>query len=143
MELDRAFELAVTSSWDELVHPGESCSIHVEYKNESGLPLSLVEVWTIRNRGYGNLAFRYVAPRADSSAPHLEPATMSFANSYHSDILASNLDFIMRNQSDFTRPIDHSIHGLVQIDTPNEDAKESAAAWRRSIQTQRRVGLGA
>lgn len=59
MELDRALELAVTSSWDELVKPGEIRSIHVEYKNVSGLPLSLVEVWSIRKRGYGTLAFRY------------------------------------------------------------------------------------
>jgi hypothetical protein len=143
MELDRALELAVMSSWEELVNPGELCSIHVEYKNVSGLPLSLVEVWTIRKRGYGTLAFRYVVPRADSSTPHLEGATMSFANSYHSEILASNLDFIMRNQSDFTRPIDHSIHGFVQIETPNGEDKESAAVWRHSIQTERRVGLGA
>lgn len=141
MELDRALELAVISSWDELVHPGEPCSIHVEYKNVSGLPLSLVQVWTIRKRGYGTLAFRYVAPRADSSTPHLEAATMSFANSYRSDILASNVDFIMRNQSDFTRPIDHSIHGLVQIETPNEEDRERAAAWRHSIQPERKVGL--
>lgn len=134
MELDRALELAVMSSWDELVNPAERCSIHVEYKNVSGLPLSLVEVWTISKRGYGTLAFRYVAPRADSSTPHLEGARMTFANSYHSGLLASNLDFIMQNQSDFTRPLDHSIHGFVQIGTPNEEDKESAAAWRRSVQ---------
>src|SRR5689334_7170963 len=130
MELDRALELAVMSSWDELVNPGEPSSVHVEYKNVSGLPLSVVEVWIIRKRGYGTLAFRYVAARTASSTAHLEAATMSFANSYHSDILADNLDFIMRNQSYFERPIDHSVRGFVRIETPGEEDKKNAAVWR-------------
>ena len=142
MELDRALELAVTSSWDELVKPGEIRSIHVEYKNVSGLPLSLIEVWSIRKRGYGTLAFRYVVPPADSTTAHLEDAMMSFTNSYHSDTLASNLDFIMRNQKEFTRPIDHSVHGLVQIETPSEEDKKEQAGVCGAIPCKkgRRVG---
>lgn len=51
MELDRALELAVMSSWEELVNPGEACRIHVEYRNISELPLNSTEVWMIKNRG--------------------------------------------------------------------------------------------
>lgn len=147
MELDRALELAVMSAWDELINPDELTrglrSVHVEYKNVSGLPLSLVEVWTIDDRGYGTLAFRYATPRSDSSTRRLEDPMMHFGNSYHSDTLASNFDFIMRNQSDFTRPGDDSTHGGVQIETPNEDDRKRAAAWRRCIQTKSRASLGA
>jgi hypothetical protein len=147
MELDRALELAVMSAWDELMNRNELSdelsSIHVEYKNVSGLPLSLVEVWTINERGCGTLAFRYAMPRSYSSTRRVEDPMMHFGNSYRSDTLASNFDFIMRNQGDFTRPGDDSIHGGVQIETPSQDDRKRAAAWSRSIQTKSRVRLGA
>lgn len=133
MELDRAFELAVMSSWDELVKKAEPSSIHVEYENITGLPVTVVEVWTIRQRGYGTLAFRYTSPETLSSVPHAEVAEMQFSNSYRSDILANSLDFIMRNQTSFTRSPDHSIHGFIQIETPNELDREKAGLWLSSI----------
>jgi len=135
MELDQALEFAVVSSWDELVHPGELYSIHVEYKNLSELPLSSVEVWMIKKRGYGCLVFRYCLEQSASLAPRRKAPTMHFANSYDSKILAANLDFIMRNQDQFSRPMDHSIHGLVQIDAPSEDERAAAAKWWRSDRT--------
>lgn len=55
MELDRALELAVESSWQELVNPDELCSIHIQYENIAELALSSLEVWMIKNRGYGKL----------------------------------------------------------------------------------------
>ncbi|HWF38558.1 MAG TPA: hypothetical protein VG322_08570 [Candidatus Acidoferrales bacterium] len=142
MELDRALELAVISAWDELIGSGGPCSVHVEYKNVARLPLSLMEVWTIAKRGYGTLAFRYATPRSDTSRPQLENATMNFANSYHSETLASNFDFIMKNQGDFSRPGDQSIHGSVQIETPNEEDRKIAATWRSTIGAGARAGLG-
>jgi hypothetical protein len=135
MELDQALEFAVVSSWDELVHPGEPYSIHVEYKNSSELPLTSVEVWMIKKRGYGCLVFRYSLEHTASLAPSSEAPGMHFANSYTSNILAANLDFIMRHQNQFSRPVDHSIHGLVQIDAPSEEERASAAAWWQSGRT--------
>jgi hypothetical protein len=44
MELDRALELAVVSSWGNLVKPGDTCSLHVNYENISGIGLRLLEV---------------------------------------------------------------------------------------------------
>jgi hypothetical protein len=131
MELDRALELAVVSSWDELVAPGEPCSIHVEYKNVSEVRLSSLEVWMIKKRGYGMLVCSYSTLPADSSATLLEPG-IHFANSYRSTTLARNLDFIMRNQHQFSRPMDHSIHGFVQVDSAGEENREEAALWCRS-----------
>jgi len=141
MELDRALELAVVSSWDELVRPGESYSVHVEYKNVSKVPLNAVEVWMMKNRGYGCLAFRYSV--AQSSAPLSGAPTIYFANSYSSKMLAENFDFIMRNQDRFSRPLDQSVHGLVQVDAPDEQDRVSAAAWRQSGRTDDLAARGA
>jgi hypothetical protein len=135
MELDRALELAVVSSWGELVNPGESCSIHLEYENISELPLNFAEVWKIKNRGYGTLICRYSAARSGSLPSGPETPTMRFANSYHSEILAGNLDFILQDQREFSRPRDRSIHGLVQIDLPSEDERKIAAAWSHNVHT--------
>ena len=132
MELDQALELAVVASWDELVVPGESCTIHVEYVDLSQLPVSSLEVWMIKNRGYGTLVCRYSVAGSNSSVPRLEGLPMHFANSYRSQTLADNLDFIMRNQSQFSRPSDHSIHGLVQIDRPSKEDRNDAATWSRA-----------
>jgi len=132
MELDRALELAVVSSWEELVKPGESCSMHVEYKNVSELPLNSVEVWMIKNRGYGMLVCRYSMSQTSSSAASPGPLGMHFANSYQSRTMAADLDFIMRNQRQFSRPPDRSIHGLIQVDLPSEEDRKSAVAWSGS-----------
>jgi hypothetical protein len=135
MELDRALELAVVSSWKELVKPGESCSLHVEYENVCELPLNSVEVWMIKNRGYGTLVCSYSMSRPDSSVASPEPLGMHFANSYGSKTLAANLDFIMRNQRQFSRPPNRSIHGLIQIDHPSEEEGKSAAIWSGGVRT--------
>lgn len=132
MELDRALELAVVSSWEDLVKPGDSCSVHVEYEKRPGSPLSSMAVWTIRDRGYGTLVCRYTIEPPDSPSSGTEATRVHFANSYQSKILAHRLDFIMRNQRQFTRPIDRSIHGLVQIERPSEEERSNAAAWSQS-----------
>ena len=64
MDLDRALELAVVSAWNELAVSGEVCSIHVEYPDVSGLPLRSLQVWMIKNRGYGYLICNYSATRS-------------------------------------------------------------------------------
>jgi hypothetical protein len=68
------------------------------------------------------------------SIPHAEVAEMQFANSYRSDVRANGLDFIMRNQSSFSRSINQSINGLIQIETPNEQDKEKAQLWLTAIE---------
>jgi hypothetical protein len=133
MELDRALELAVVSSWGDLVKPGETCSVHVEYKNISHLPLNSLEVWTIRNRGYGTLVCDYSVAPSDSASRSSEVSGVHFSNSYRSKTLADDLDFIMRNQREFTRSADHSIHGLVQISCPTEEDRNDAATWNRAV----------
>lgn len=125
MELDRALRLAVISAWEELIAPHESCAIHVVYENVGDLPLNSVEVWTVKDRGYEKLICRYSISPSDSR--------LHFANSYRSKTLADNLDFIMRNQDAVRRSNDRSIHGLVQIDPPSEEARKNAIAWSHSV----------
>lgn len=133
MELDRALELAVVSSWEDLVKPGDPCSVHVEYKKVPSLPLDSLEVWTVRNRGYGTLVCRCSSITPSSSVSVSCEGSVHFANSYYSKILANNLAFIMENQCQFTRPADRSIHGLVKIDCPTEEDRSDAADWTRAV----------
>lgn len=136
MDLDRALELAVVASWDELVDPGEACSIHVEYVDLPALPVNSLEVWKIKNRGYGTLVCRYSTATSNSSVSRLEVPTMHFAYSYRTQkALANNLDFILRNQHQLSRASDRSIHGLVQVDLPLEKDRESAKIWSREVRT--------
>ena len=132
MELDRALELAVVASWEDLVKPGDTCSVHVEYEKQPNSPLSSLSVWTIKNRGYGTLVCRY----SNSSSPSLEGPPIHFANSYRSKTLADTLDFVVRNQNNFTRPGDRSIHGLVQISRPGEKDRSEAATWTQSARAE-------
>lgn len=135
MELDRALELAVESSWQELVNPDELCSIHIQYENIAELALSSLEVWMIKNRGYGKLVCSYSLLRSDSPGASLEPVGIHFENPYRSKTLTTNLDFIMRNQRQFSRPPDRSVHGLVQVKHPSKAEMENATIWSRSIST--------
>lgn len=133
MELDRALELAVVASWEDLVKPGDICSVHVEYEKQPNSPLASLSVWTIKNRGYGTLVCRYSITPSSSASSSLEDPPTQFANSYHSTILANTLDFVVRNQNNFTRPTDRSSHGLVQIDSPTEEDRREAATWSQLI----------
>jgi hypothetical protein len=89
----------------------------------------------IKNRGYGCLVFRYTMEQASSPASRFEAPTTHFANSYDSKMLATNLDFIMQNQDRFSRPLDQSAHGLVQIGAPTDEDCTSAASWWLSART--------
>jgi hypothetical protein len=133
MEFNQAIELAVVSSWEDLVKPNESGSIHVEYENIDGLPLKAIEVWMVKNRGYGTLVGDYSLSSPEVSASSSETLPMHFRASYGSTSLAADLDFIMRNQGRFDRPIGGSIHGLVRIDVPSQKERVNAASWSKTI----------
>jgi hypothetical protein len=139
MELDRALELAVISSWNELALPGESCSVHVEYENVSAVPVNSLEVWMIRKRGYGTLVCRC----SDPSPRTADISGCVFENAYRSKTLAEDFDFILRNQGQFSRPADHSVHGFVPIDQPSDEDRQSATAWSRSRHADSRGDSGA
>ena len=129
LELDKAFQYAVTLAWEDLKKPIEPRSIRVEYLSEPGTALDHLSVWSVRTRGYQDLVCDYWT-RVSSA----HPISVRFENGYYSDQLARTLEFIMNNQGRFTRPADAGRHGSVQIHPPDADARTEAAAWMKVVQ---------
>ena len=129
MKLDKAFEFAVILAWEDLMKVNESSLVRVEYQSEPGTSLDYLTVWAARPGGSNDLVCDYWTwtSSAQTSGVH-------FANGYHSDTLALTLDFIMRNQDQFTRPVDACRDGLVLIYPPTEDERIEAANWKGAVQ---------
>lgn len=124
MKLDKAFEFAVILAWDDLMRVSEPRSIRVEYQTEYGTSLDYVSIWSSKGEGYRYLVCDY---RMRSSPAH--PSGVRFSNRYNSDRLARALDFIMKNQDQFTRRADAGRDGLVIISEPTGDELAEAASW--------------
>ena len=119
MELDKALRLAVIRSWNDLTN---SHPVRIEYQQETGTSLEHLSVWSDRPKGYQFLICNY-GRTAESS----EPSGTRFANGYHSDQLAQNLEFIMGHQDQFPRRADASRSGLVLIGPPSRKDQAEAA----------------
>jgi hypothetical protein len=131
IDFEKALELAVILSWEELVKPEDHSSIHVEYANVDGIPIASLQIWAMYKR-YENLVCDYsVVP---SSGSQLQRAR--FANAYASQSLAEALDFIMQNQSQFSRPTGRGVNGLVQVAAPTKEDRASAADWWHAMMTE-------
>jgi hypothetical protein len=125
LELDKAFQFAVTLAWDDLMKTSELSSARVEYQCEPGTSLDHVSVWSSKAWGYHDLVCDYWTR---TSPTH--PSSVHFRNEYYSDTLAETLEFVMKNQDQFTRPSDACRHGLVLIYTPSGAERTEAKAWR-------------
>ena len=128
MEFDKALHFAVILAWEDLMKVSKPCSARVEYRSEPGIALDHLSVWSVKARGYQDLVCDY-----HTSASVVHPSGAHFTNEHHSDRLAQTLDFIMKNQGQFTRPADASRNGLVVISPPAEDDRTEAATWMRGI----------
>jgi len=124
LKLDKAFQYAVTLAWEDLMTPIEPRAIRIEYLWEPGSPLDHLSVWSVRAGGYQDLVCDF---RASASLAH--PSGACFGNRHASDKLAETVGFIMKNQGQFTRPVDAGRHGLVLIHAPDADDRREAAAW--------------
>ena len=139
MELDKAFQFAVILAWEDLMKASQPGSARVVYDSKPGTSLDYVSVWSARAWGYYDLVCDYWTW---TSSAH--PSGIGFRNSHNSDKLAETLDFIMKNQDQFTRPDDACRDGLVLIYPPTEDEKTEAAAWMRLVQaTANHVAIAA
>lgn len=129
MEFEKALGFAVVSCWEDMVKPDEDCAIHIEYPNVFGTPVQSLKVWTVK-RGYWALVCDY-STVVSRSFPALG---VHFENSFHSEMLARNLAFIMQNQRQFTRrAADSSVNGMVQVSPPNGEDHANAAAWTAAM----------
>ena len=126
MELDKAFQLAVVLAWEDLLKPIEPRSVRVEYFCEPGTSLDCLEVWSVGAGGRQDLVCRYWT----SSAP---PSGVRFGDTRYCEKLAQALDFIMKNQGQFTRRADACSHGLVLIYPPDGVDRTEAATWMRGV----------
>jgi hypothetical protein len=124
MELDKAFECAVISAWQDLMKVANPCSVRVEYECEPGASLDYLSVWAVEAEGYQDLVCDYWTWTSPAHA-----SGVRFTNGYHSGGLGQTLDFIMKNQDQFTRPVDACRHGLVLIYPPTEDEQIAASSW--------------
>jgi hypothetical protein len=129
LELDKAFQYAVTLAWEDLMTPIEPRAIRLEYLWEPGSTLDCLSVWSVRAGGYQDLVCDFRA-----SASLTDPSGACFGNGHSSDKLAATLDFIMKNQGQFTRPADAGRHGLVLIYPPDGDDRIDAATWMKRVQ---------
>jgi hypothetical protein len=129
MKLDKAFEFAVILAWKDLMKVNQSPSVRVEYQCEPGTSLDYLRVWAAKSGGSNDLVCDYWTWTSSAHA-----GGVRFTNGYHSDTLALTLDFIMRNQDQFTRPIDACRDGLVLVYPPTEDERIEASNWRGEVQ---------
>jgi hypothetical protein len=124
MELDKAFESAVISAWQDMMKVANPCSVRVEYECEPGASLDYLTIWAVKAEGYQDLVCDYWTWTSPAHA-----SGVRFANGYHSDGLGQTLGFIMKNQDQFTRPADACRHGFVLIYPPTEDEQIAASGW--------------
>jgi hypothetical protein len=132
LELDKAFQYAVTLAWEDLMTPLEPHAIRVEYLCEPGSPLDHLSVWSVRAGGYQDLVCDFWA-----SASLAHPSGACFGNRHSSDTLAASLDFVMKDQGQFTRPADAGRHGLVLLYPPDANDRAEAATWMKRAQALR------
>src|SRR5690348_13139498 len=128
MELNKAFNLAVILAWEDLMKVSELPSVRVEYQCEPGTPLDYLRVWAANPGGSNDLVCDYWTWTSSAHA-----SGVRFTNGYHSDTLALTLDFIMKNQDQFTRPADACRDGLVLIYPPAGDERTEAATWMSGV----------
>jgi len=126
MELDKTFQFAVIQAWEDLMKTDVPCLVRVEYQCEPGAPLDYVSIWLVRDGGYQELVCDYW-----TSTTSAHPSGVRFRDTHHSEQLTEALDFIMKNQDQFTRPPDACRNGLVLIYPPTEDEQSEAGSWMR------------
>jgi hypothetical protein len=129
LKLDKALQYAVTLAWDDLMKPIQPRSMRVEYLCEPGTALDHLSVWAVRAGGYQDLVCD-----CWTWASLAHPCGAAFGNRHYSDKLAETLDFVMKNQGQFTRAADAGQHGLVLIYTPDADDRREAATWMRELE---------
>lgn len=121
-QLDRALELAVVQSWDELMPESTSGLIHIEYQTGKDGSLDYAIIWASTIRGHWNLICELWMKPLWSHATGLrfrgDPPPAGFAET---------LEFISLHENAFLKLPDQ--HGLIQISTPTPDERKAAEQW--------------
>lgn len=127
MDLDKALEFTVILAWQDFLKVALPNAVRVEYECESGISLDHLSIWLIRAKGYQDLVYEQWAEA--SSAHH---GGARFANGHCSEQLTRALNFILKNQDQFTRA-DDCRKGRILVHPPAESELTEAAAWMRGL----------
>ena len=113
-------ELAVISSWTDLMPTTQAGAIHIEYDFVADC-VDHVQVWSSVSRGHWLLACSYWM-----SASNSHDAGIQFHNGYESKALAHILNFVMKHQHTFSFPENLGRKKLLQLSTPTPEASMEA-----------------
>lgn len=127
MELDRALELAVIPAWQDLSKLAAPSAVRIEYECEPGASLNHLSIWLIKPKGYLDLVYEHWAKASGTCR-----AGARFAHGHDSDRLARALNFILKNQDQFTKAADRS-KGRILLHPPTVDEHIEAVAWMRGL----------
>jgi hypothetical protein len=129
MELDKALQCAVILAWEDLMKATQPCSARVEYQGDPGTPLDYLSVWSVGAGGYQDLVCDYWTW---TSSAHR--SGVRFRDGHSSEQLAETLDFIMKNQDQFTRRAGACRDGLVLVYPPAGKERTEAATCMRGVE---------
>ncbi|HZQ19040.1 MAG TPA: hypothetical protein VFA90_09980 [Terriglobales bacterium] len=121
--LEQILESAVLASWKDLTNGARPELIHIEYNFAAGGTLDDLRIWSSITRGRWLLICEYRMSPANSHSSGIR-----FENGYHSELLASTLEWVMQNQRTLALPANLSRPGLLQIPRPTEAEMAAAAA---------------
>lgn len=127
MELDQALEFAVIPAWQALSKVATPSAVRIEYECVPGASLDHLSIWLIKPKGYLDLVYEHWAKASGTCR-----AGARFANGHDSDRLAHALNFILKNQDQFTKAADRS-KGRILLHPPTVDEHIEAVAWMRGL----------
>jgi hypothetical protein len=122
--LEQTLESAIVVSWKDLMHGTETGLVHIEYNFAPTGTIDYLKVWSSVTRGHWLLACEYWM-----SETTFHSLGVHFDNGYESEGLAHILESVMQHQSCFALPLNRGRQGLLQIPTPTEEDRTTAAEW--------------
>jgi len=120
-ELARVLQSAVISSWDDLMPPGVTGPIHIEYGAGASGAIDFLKVFSSTTRGCWKLACEYWVSSSWGHTPG-----MSFGDIPCPRNFAQAIEKLMRHQGEFTSPCGLSCDGMMQISPPTVEERKQA-----------------
>jgi hypothetical protein len=121
-ELARVLHSAVILSWDDLMPPGATGSIHVEYGTGVSGAIDFLKVFSSTTWGYWKLACEYWVSSSWGHTPG-----MSFGDFPCPRKFAQTVQKLMQHAGEFTPPCEPSCNGVIQVTPPSEAERKDAS----------------
>ena len=121
-ELTRVLQSAVILSWDDLMPPATTGSVHIEYGKAASGAIDFLKVLSSTTRGCWKLACEYWVSPSWGHTPG-----MSFGDIPCPRKFAQTIQNLMQHESEFTPPCESSCNGMIQVTRPTEAEREDAS----------------